>query len=57
MGLFGGLLDVTTGLIKTSVGVVADVATLGSKALDGEESYTEKGLKSIGKGLDKTFED
>jgi hypothetical protein len=56
MGLFGGLLKVAEGTIKTGLGVVADVATLGTNAIE-DEPYTAKGLRKLKEGFDETMED
>jgi hypothetical protein len=56
MGLFGGLLKVTEGLVKTGIGVVADVSTLGTNAIE-DEPYTSKGLRKIKEGFDEAMED
>lgn len=56
MGLFGGLLKVTEGVIKTGIGVAADVATLGTNAIE-DEPYTAKGLRKLKEGFNETMED
>jgi len=56
MGLFGGILKITEGVVKTGIGVAADIATLGTNAIE-DETYTAKGLMDVKKGLNKTFED
>ena len=56
MGLFGGLLKVVEGTVKTGIGVVADIVTLGTNAIE-DEPYTAKGLRKMKEGLDETLED
>lgn len=56
MGLFSGLLKVTEGVVKTGIGVAADVMTLGTKAIE-DEPYTAKGLRKLKEGFDETMED
>ena len=55
MGFLSGIINTASGVVKTGLGVAADVVTLGSGD-DSGESYTEKGLDSLGEGLDDLFE-
>lgn len=56
MGLLGGLLKTTEGLVKTGLGVAADIVTLGTNAIE-DEPYTKKGLDKLGEGINEIFED
>ena len=56
MGLLGGLNKLVKGVVKTGIGVAADVVTLGTNAID-DELYTAKGAKTIKDGLEEIFED
>jgi len=56
MGLLKGLGKIVGGTIKTGIGIVADVVTLGTNAIE-DEPYTAKGLRKIKEGLDETLED
>jgi hypothetical protein len=56
MGLLKGLGKIVQGTIKTGIGIVADVATLGTNAIE-DEPYTKKGLRKMKEGFDETMED
>jgi hypothetical protein len=56
MGLLKGLLKIAEGTVKTGIGIVADVATLGTNAVE-DEPYTKKGLRKLKEGFDETMED
>ncbi len=56
MGLLNGLIGTAAGVVKTGLGVAADVVTLGANAIE-DEPYTAKGLRNLKNGIDEIFED